>query len=101
MVEYKTTIVTPQGKMFDDKVEFLSVPGAEGYLGILADHAPIVAMLTKGIVKIRKAGVEQFWGITSGVLEVDQKGEALVLADSAVAGNSLEDAKARLQETAA
>jgi len=101
MANYKATIVTPQGKIFDDTVEFLSVPGAEGYLGILAHHAPIVAMLTKGIVKIQKAGGEQFWGITSGVLEVDQKGEALVLADSAVAGNSLEDAKTRLQKTVA
>jgi F0F1-type ATP synthase epsilon subunit len=52
MADFPTTIVTPQGKIFEDKIESLSAPGAEGYLGILAHHAPLVAMLATGILKL-------------------------------------------------
>ena len=100
MTPYSATVITPQGKLLEEQIEYLSAPGAEGYLGVLANHAPLVVMLIKGILKIQKAGTEQFWAITSGVLEVNKKGEVLVLADAASAGNSLDDAKARLPEFA-
>ena len=98
MATYFARVITPHGKFFEDKVDFLSAPAAEGYLGILADHAPLVAMLAQGILKIQKAGVDQFWAISSGVLEVDQNGEVLVLADTALPGNSVEDARAKVNE---
>ena len=98
MTEYPATIVTPQGKIFEDKVESLSAPGTEGYLGILAHHAPMVAMLGKGILKIIKAGAEHYWAISSGVLEVNKRGELLLLADTALAGNSFDEAKTKSAE---
>lgn len=98
MADYPATIVTPQGKLLEDKIESLTAPGAEGYLGILAHHAPMVAMLGKGVLKVVKAGTEQFWAISSGVVEVNKKGEVLLLADTALAGNSAEAAQARTKE---
>jgi|SRR3989338_2159490 len=100
MTPYPATVITPQGKILEEKIEFLSAPGQEGYLGILAHHAPLLTTLAKGILKIQKSGTEQFWAISSGVLEVDQKGEVLVLADTALPGNSLEEANARVKELA-
>ena len=98
MTPYPVTVLTPHGKLFEDQVEFISAPGVEGYLGIMARHAPMVAMLGKGVLKTQKSGNEQFWAINSGVLEVNKKGEVLVLADAAVAGTSLDDAKTKLPE---
>ena len=98
MADFSATIVTPQGKIFEDKIESLSAPGTEGYLGILAHHAPLVTMLGKGILKVVKSGTEHFWAISSGVVEVNKKGEVLLLADTALAGNSFAEAKTRVQE---
>ena len=98
MTLYSATVITPQGKLIEDQIEFLSAPGAEGYLGVMAHHAPMVTMLGKGILKIQKTGSEQFWAINSGILEVNKKGEVLVLADAAIAGSSLNDAQTKLPE---
>jgi F-type H+-transporting ATPase subunit epsilon len=98
MTPYLATVITPQGKLLDEQIEYLSAPAAEGYLGVMAHHAPMVAMLSKGILKTQKAGTEQFWAINSGVLEVNKKGEVLVLADNALPGNSMEEAQAKIKE---
>ena len=100
MTPYPATVITPQGKILEDKIEFLSAPGQEGYLGILAHHAPMLTNLAKGVLKIQKAGSEHFWAVSSGVLEVDKKGEVLVLADAALPGNSLDDAQSKIKEFA-
>ena len=96
MADFLTTLITPQGTLFSGKTEMLSVPGAEGSLGILANHAPLVAALKKGVLKLSGPGVEKFYLILSGVLEVNASHEALVLADEAFEAATLQEAQSKL-----
>ena len=83
MATYKLSIITPNGKVFDDQVESLSVPGAEGSFGVLAHHAPIVALVKNGAVSINQNNTQLGYEIGPGILEVNQKGDTLLLTDKA------------------
>ncbi len=87
MSTYKATIISPLGKIFENTVESLTAPGADGLFGVLARHAPMVKILGKGNIRLKGPGFEQIFAVDSGVLEVSQKGEVLVLADNAVEEN--------------
>jgi F-type H+-transporting ATPase subunit epsilon len=75
-------IVTPDKKVYSGDVEAVKLPGAEGSFGILKNHAPIIATLKKGTVKITDANksVENF-EINGGVVEV-LNNKIIVLAES-------------------
>lgn len=75
-------IITPDKKVYSGDVEAVKLPGAEGSFGILKDHAPIIATLKKGTVKITdaKKSVENF-EINGGVVEV-LNNKIIVLAES-------------------
>ena len=82
MSTYNLLIITPNGKVFDDQIEALTAPGSEGYFGVLAHHAPMVALLKKGLLKIKKDASELFFNIESGILEVSSLDHnVLILAD--------------------
>ena len=76
-------IITPDKKIYSGDVEAVKLPGAEGSFGILKGHAPIIATLKKGTVKITdiKKIVENF-EINGGVVEV-LNNKIIVLAESA------------------
>jgi F-type H+-transporting ATPase subunit epsilon len=75
-------IVTPDKKIYSGDVDAVRLPGAEGSFGILKNHAPIIATLKKGTVKITdaKKSVENF-DINGGVVEV-LNNKIIVLAES-------------------
>ena len=64
-------IISPEKKVYSGEVEAVKLPGAEGYFGILNNHAPIIATLRKGIVKVtdKTSKIENF-EINGGVVEV-------------------------------
>lgn len=64
-------IITPEKKIYSGDVEAVMLPGADGSFGILKDHAPIIASLKKGVVKITdvKKHIENV-EINGGVVEV-------------------------------
>jgi F-type H+-transporting ATPase subunit epsilon len=64
-------IITPEKKVYSGDVEAVKLPGADGSFGILNNHAPIIASLKKGIVKVTDSSkkVENF-EINGGVVEV-------------------------------
>ncbi len=74
-------IITPEKKIFSGEVESIKLPGADGSFGVLNNHAPIIAALKKGIVKVTdsKKHVENF-EINGGVVEV-LKNKVIVLAE--------------------
>lgn len=92
MTPYQFSLITPQGRIFHGSIESLIVPGAEGSLGIMAGHAPIVAALKNGALKLRQGGTERFYAINGGTLEVNTQTGAIVLTDSAVEQPSWEEA---------
>jgi F-type H+-transporting ATPase subunit epsilon len=63
-------IITPEKKVFDDEVDEVLVPTANGQIGILPHHINLISSLTSGEIVIKSKGKEKFLGITGGFLEV-------------------------------
>ena len=78
---YQLSILTPEKTVFEGEVEYLQVPGTEGYLGVLANHAALVTALAPGRVTLRRGGRDETLEVTGGFFEVSRN-RATVLADS-------------------
>ena len=79
---FKLSVLTPERAVYDGVVEYVQVPGSEGYLGVLANHAALVTGLSNGTLTVRKAGGEvEAFEVSGGFFEVSHN-EATVLADS-------------------
>lgn len=75
-------IVTPEQPVLSEEVVSVVAPGALGYLGVLAGHAPLMAELRAGQVRARKAdGTPILLSISGGFLEVSHN-RMVILADS-------------------
>lgn len=74
-------LTSPENVMFKGEVEHVVVPGSEGEFGVLAHHAPLIAMLRPGMLKILGPN-EQHFVVRGGFAEVNPKG-LTVLADFA------------------
>jgi F-type H+-transporting ATPase subunit epsilon len=105
---FEVSLVTPEGAAFEGEVEMLVVPGDAGEIGVLARHAPLVAMLKAGSTRIyrdRAAEDVLTFATGPGFFKVEQD-RALALVDDAVdarhidstrAQQQLEDARAELE----
>ena len=80
--EFRLSVLTPERTVFDGAVEYVEVPGTEGYMGVLAHHAALVTALASGVLKVRKhGGAEEQWNVSGGFFEVSDN-RATVLADA-------------------
>jgi F-type H+-transporting ATPase subunit epsilon len=68
-------------------------PGAEGVVGILPRHAPLLTTLQPGIVRIKKAGTEEAISVGGGFLQV-ARDQVLILADTAERASEVDEARA-------
>jgi F-type H+-transporting ATPase subunit epsilon len=96
---FAVSLVTPEGAAFEGEVEMLVVPGADGEIGVLARHAPLVAMLNAGSTRIyRDRDSEDVLEFATGpgFFKVEQD-RALALVDDAVEARHIDDARAREQ----
>ncbi len=84
-------IVTPEKKIFSDSVDNVYLPGADGELGILPQHAGLVTALKAGELRYLHNGVTTTLAIGSGFAEVDQK-KVIVLTDSALGEDEIDEA---------
>jgi F-type H+-transporting ATPase subunit epsilon len=75
-------IVTPERLAYDDTVDSVVLPGAEGELGVLPHHAPLLATLGVGELRIRKGGEEEFFAIAGGFVQV-RPDKVVVMAETA------------------
>jgi F-type H+-transporting ATPase subunit epsilon len=75
-------IVTPERLAYSDDVDMVLVPGAEGQLGILPNHAPLASLLGLGELVIRKEGHEEVFAIVGGFLQV-RPDKVVVMAETA------------------
>ena len=79
---FHLAILTPESTVFEGEVEYVQVPGTEGYLGVLAHHAALVTTLASGTLTVRHVGGnEERMGVSGGFFEVSNN-RATVLADS-------------------
>ena len=87
-------LVTPQRLLLEAEVTSLQVPGSEGYLGVLAHHAPLITALRPGRLDVRDAkGTMQSYAVSGGFLEVSGN-RATVLADTAERKDEIDAARA-------
>lgn len=98
---FTLAILTPSREEFAGQVSSLVVPGAEGYLGILAHHAPLITPLAAGNLELRfPDGRTALYYVSGGFLEVSRN-KAIVLADSLEPAAEIDRAAAEAAVTAA
>jgi F-type H+-transporting ATPase subunit epsilon len=79
--EFQLSVLTPERTVFEGAVEYVQVPGTEGYLGVLAHHAALVTALAPGDLTLRHlGGREERMQVSGGFFEVSAN-RATVLAD--------------------
>lgn len=87
---FKLEIVTPEQIVLKSDSSSIVVPGAEGSLGILADHAPLMAELIPGVVYMKDAeGKETTYALSGGFMEVSSN-SVRILADTAEPGSTID-----------
>ena len=94
---FSVSVVTPEGAAFEGEAEMLIVPGAAGEIGVLARHAPLVAMLKAGSTRVHLGdGSVQEFATGPGFFQVLED-RAIALVDDAVGAGEIDDDRARRQ----
>ena len=94
MATIKVDVVSAEEQIFSGQAKFVALPGEAGELGILPGHTPLITRIRPGAVRIEvENGHEEFVFVAGGILEV-QPGAVTVLADTAIRGKDLDEAKA-------
>ena len=94
MATLHVDVVSAEALIFSGEAKFVALPGENGELGILPRHTPLITRIKPGAVRIeRPDGTEEFIFVAGGILEV-QPGTVTVLADTAIRGKDLDEAKA-------
>lgn len=87
-------VVSAEESIFSGEAEFVVLPGEAGELGIYPRHTPLITRIKPGTVRIQKpGGEEELVFVAGGILEVQPK-VITVLADTAIRGKDLDEAKA-------
>jgi F-type H+-transporting ATPase subunit epsilon len=95
--QFPVSVVTPEGPAFEGEAEMLIVPGAAGEIGVLARHAPLVAMLQAGSTRVHTGdGNVQEFATGPGFFQVLEN-RAIALVDDAVAAGEIDAGRARTQ----
>jgi F-type H+-transporting ATPase subunit epsilon len=94
MATLHVDVVSAEEQIFSGEAKFVALPGESGELGILPQHTPLITRIKPGAVRIeRPDGSEEFVFVAGGILEV-QPHRVTVLADTAIRGKDLDEAKA-------
>ena len=91
---YDLSVVTPDGAAFEGEAEMVIVPGAAGEIGVLARHAPLVAMLKAGDIRVKAGNDWQSFAAGPGYFKVQQD-RAIALVDDAVRAEEIDIEEAR------
>ena len=92
---FHVDVVSAEAQIFSGEATFVALPGEAGELGIYPKHTPLITRIRPGAVRIQVAGGdEEFVFVAGGILEVQPNG-VTVLADTAIRGGDLDEAKAQ------
>ena len=89
MATFHFDLVSPEKLAFSGEVDQVDIPGMEGDFGVLAGHAPVVAVIRPGILTVTAAGTHQKIIVLGGLAEMSEKG-LTVLADVATSIQDLD-----------
>ena len=87
-------IVTPERLAYSDEVDAVVLPGSEGEMGVLPHHAPLLATLGIGELRIRKGGAEEAFAIVGGFVQV-RPDKVVVMAETADMASEIDIEKAQ------
>jgi F-type H+-transporting ATPase subunit epsilon len=85
-------IVTPEGVLYSAKVALVTLPAAEGQIGIYAHHAPLLTRIVPGEIIIRRNGTREFLAVGQGLVEVTSD-RVQIVTDMAVSVKDIDEAK--------
>jgi F-type H+-transporting ATPase subunit epsilon len=88
----KLEIVTPDAKAYSDKVEMVTLPGAEGEMGIYPQHVPVLTQIVTGEITVRKDGHDYFLAVGEGFAEITGERVA-IMSDMAIRAENIDEAK--------
>ena len=93
--QFQVDVVSARESIFSGVATFVALPGESGELGILPGHISLRTRIKPGTVRIQNGGpeTEELVFVAGGILEVQPKG-VTVLADTAIRGRDLDEAKA-------
>jgi F-type H+-transporting ATPase subunit epsilon len=86
-------IVTPEGTVYSERVDMVTLPGIVGQLGVYPHHVPLMTQMTPGEIIVRKDGHETYLATGEGLIDVTGD-RVSVLTDLAVAADRIDEAKA-------
>jgi F-type H+-transporting ATPase subunit epsilon len=96
---FSVSLVTPDGAAYEGEAVMLIVPGADGEIGVLARHAPLIATLKAGSTRVHLGGGEdrvREYATGPGFFKVEED-RAIALVDDAVLAGEVDDERARRQ----
>ena len=82
-------LVSPERLLFSQAVDQVTVPGSEGYMGVMAGHMPLVSTLRAGMINMLNDGVETKFFIMGGFTEINAA-KIIVLAEEALPMSELD-----------
>ena len=103
MATLQVDVVSAEEQIFSGEAKFVALPGEMGELGIYPRHTPLITRIKPGAVRIIQRAdndEEEFVFVAGGILEI-QPGSVTVLADTAIRGKDLDEAKANEAKQAA
>jgi F-type H+-transporting ATPase subunit epsilon len=89
----KLEIVTPDARVYCEDVEMVTLPGAEGEMGIYPQHVPLLTQVVSGEVSVRKDGRDHFLAVGEGFVEITAERVA-IMTDMAIRAENIDEAKA-------
>ena len=91
---FQVDVVSAEENIYSGEASFVALPGESGELGILPGHTPLISRIRAGAVRIQNDGKEEeLVFVAGGILEVQPRA-VTVLADTAIRGKDLDEAKA-------
>ncbi|MBN1460791.1 MAG: F0F1 ATP synthase subunit epsilon [Armatimonadetes bacterium] len=95
---FEVSILAPDHALFEGRVRSIVAPGVDGYFGVLARHAPMIAQLGTGVLSVAtEQGKQEFFACNAGFMEIEPD-QVTILADTAEAAQEIDMARARAAE---
>src|SRR5579859_5124112 len=89
----KLEIVTPDAKTYSEDVDMVTLPGAEGEMGIYPQHVPLMTQIVAGEISVRKEGRDYFLAVGEGFAAITGTRVA-IMTDMAIKAENIDEAKA-------
>jgi len=89
----KLEIVTPEGTVYSEDVEMVTLPGVAGQMGIYPQHVPLITEMVPGEMIVRKEGRDLFIATGEGLIDVTAN-RVSILTDLAIRADRIDEAKA-------